>query len=96
MAELAQRGGSWIRRCGRRTLEEDHERWLVTWEVRHVEKRKSLGVRPGDRVKVRFGFRDVEGVVTSVWGGQVHVQLDIDGADEPVAGLYDERQLALL
>ena len=48
---------------------------------------------PGDRVSVQFGHRIVEGTVTSVDGGRVHVALDIDGTDEPVAGLYRESEL---
>ncbi|MBD0022087.1 hypothetical protein GII33_02090 [Gordonia pseudamarae] len=50
-------------------------------------------IKPGDHIRVHFGGRLVYGVVTSVRGGRVHVQLDVEGADEPVAGLYEEKQL---
>lgn len=59
-----------------------------------MTKYKDPALKPGDRIKVRFGHRYVTGVVTRVRGGQVHVELDIDGTDEPVSGLYDEKQLA--
>jgi hypothetical protein len=55
--------------------------------------RKDHVLGPGDRVRVRFGHRIVEGTVTSVDGGRIHVALDIDGTDEPVAGLYRESEL---
>jgi hypothetical protein len=47
----------------------------------------------GDRVRVKFGGRIVEGTVMSVRNGRVHVALDIEGADEPVGGLYKQDQL---
>lgn len=59
-----------------------------------MNEHKDAALQPGDRIRVRFGRRLVDGVVTSVRGGQVHVALDIDGTDEPVSGLYDENQLA--
>jgi primosomal protein N' len=59
-----------------------------------MNEHKDAALQPGDRIRVRFGRRLVDGVVTSVRGGQVHVELDIDGTDEPVSGLYDENQLA--
>ncbi|MEP9415340.1 hypothetical protein ABLE92_13455 [Gordonia sp. VNQ95] len=55
--------------------------------------RKSPAIKPGDHIRVDFGGRLVYGVVTSVRGDRVHVQLDIEGTDEPVAGLYEEKQL---
>jgi hypothetical protein len=58
-----------------------------------MAQRKTL--RPGDRVNVRFGDRMVPGVVTRVSGDRIHVALTIDGADEPVASLYRNDQLAL-
>lgn len=48
---------------------------------------------PGDRIKVLFGNREVEGVVTQVRDGRVHVDLLIEGADEPVGSMYREDQL---
>jgi hypothetical protein len=58
-----------------------------------MAQRKAL--RPGDRINVRFGDRVVPGVVTGVSGDRVHVALTIEGADEPVAGLYRNDQLVL-
>jgi primosomal protein N' len=57
-----------------------------------MAQRKAL--RPGDRVDVPFGDRVVPGVVTQVSGDRIHVALTIDGADEPVASLYRNDQLA--
>jgi primosomal protein N' len=48
---------------------------------------------PGDRIKVRFGNRTVEGIVTRVRGDQIHANLLIEGADEPVPSLYRGDQL---
>ncbi|MFF3571690.1 hypothetical protein [Nocardia jiangxiensis] len=59
-----------------------------------MRKKQRHTLRPGDRVRVPFGHRIVEGTVTSVDGGRIHVALDIDGTDEPVAGLYRESELA--
>lgn len=56
--------------------------------------RKDHMLEPGDRVRVQFGHRIVEGTVTSVDGGRIHVALNIDGTDEPVSGLYRESELA--
>lgn len=58
-----------------------------------MSTRSASTPRPGDRIKVRFGRRVVDGIVTSVRGDQVHVDLDIEGTTEPVAGLYNEKQL---
>jgi hypothetical protein len=58
-----------------------------------MRKPKNAALRPGARVRVRFGHHTVEGTVTSVEGGRIHVALDIDGTDEPVAGLYRESEL---
>lgn len=52
-----------------------------------------MALAPGDRIKVRFGNRIVEGVVTRVRGDQIHVDLLIEGADEPVSSLYRNDQL---
>ncbi|WP_156525552.1 MULTISPECIES: hypothetical protein [unclassified Gordonia (in: high G+C Gram-positive bacteria)] len=59
-----------------------------------MSSRKTSTIKPGDRIRVDFGGQLVYGVVTSVRGDRVHVQLDIEGTDEPVAGLYEEKQLA--
>nr|WP_176220363.1 hypothetical protein [Nocardia donostiensis] len=58
-----------------------------------MRKYKDPALRPGARVRVRFGGRIVEGVVTSAEGGRIHVALDIDGADDPVSGLYQASEL---
>lgn len=58
-----------------------------------MAKRKTL--RPGDRINVRFGDREVPGVVTRVSGDRIHVELTIEGADEPIASLYRNDELAL-
>ena len=49
--------------------------------------------RPGDRINVRFGDRVVPGVVTRVSGDRIHVELTIEGADEPIASLFRNDQL---
>ena len=54
---------------------------------------KDSALKPGDRVRVRFGRRVVEGTVTSAYADRVHVDLDIEGVDEPVHGLYLESEL---
>lgn len=51
-------------------------------------------LKPGDHVRVQFGDRVVPGVVTRVSGDRIHVALTIEGADEPIAGLYRNDQLA--
>ncbi len=48
---------------------------------------------PGDQVKVRFGGRWVPGVVTRVSGDRIHVELTVEGADEPISSLYRNDQL---
>ncbi|WP_179468429.1 hypothetical protein [Mycolicibacterium vinylchloridicum] len=48
---------------------------------------------PGVRIKVKFGGRWVPGVVTHVSGNRIHVDLTIDGADEPVTSLYRDYEL---
>jgi hypothetical protein len=60
-----------------------------------VSKQERHGLWPGDRIRVRFGGHLVEGTVVSVRNHQIQVALDIEGADEPFAGLYDEDQLML-
>ena len=59
-----------------------------------MSSRKSPAIKPGDHIRVNFGGRIVSGVVTSVRDEWVHVQLDIEGTDEPVSGLYEKKQLA--
>lgn len=54
---------------------------------------KDPALKPGDLIRVRFGRRMVEGRVTSVRNGRVHVELDVEGAEEPIAGLYRESDL---
>lgn len=49
--------------------------------------------KPGDRIKVRWGLDIAEGVVTSVSGDRIHVDLFIEGADEPVGALFRENDL---
>ena len=49
--------------------------------------------KPGDRIKVRWGLDIAEGVVTSVSGDRIHVDLYIEGADEPVGALFRESDL---
>jgi hypothetical protein len=55
------------------------------------KNRKAL--EPGDRVNVRFGNRVVPGVVTRVSGDRIHIELSVEGADEPVATLFRNDQL---
>lgn len=47
---------------------------------------------PGDRVRVPFGFHVLEGVVQRVSvsgiGVRVTVEVEIDGADEPIVSTY--------
>ncbi|RFZ61376.1 hypothetical protein DE4576_05472 [Mycobacterium marinum] len=57
------------------------------------KKRKPLA--PGDRINVRFGDRVVPGVVTRVSGDRIHIELTIEGADEPIASLFRNDQLVL-
>lgn len=45
---------------------------------------KEKPIRTGDRVRIRFGSRVVEGVVTSVRGNHLHVSVELDGADDPI------------
>jgi hypothetical protein len=40
-----------------------------------------------------FGDRVVPGVVTRVSGDRIHIELTIEGADEPIASLYRNDQL---
>lgn len=56
-----------------------------------MARRKAL--QPGDRINVRFGDRVVPGVVTRVSGEHIHVELTIEGADEPIASLFRNDQL---
>lgn len=56
-----------------------------------MAKRKAL--QPGDRINVRFGDRVVPGVVTQVSGDRIHVELTIEGADEPISSLFRNDQL---
>jgi hypothetical protein len=58
-----------------------------------VSTNKSPALKPGDRIRVSFGHRLVDGKVTSARDGLIHVELYIDGTDEPVTGLYRESQL---
>lgn len=53
----------------------------------------SRELAPGERIRVRFGGRVVTGTVTSVSGHRVHVELDIEGASEPLDALYRDDQL---
>lgn len=48
---------------------------------------------PGDRIRARFGDREVTGHVTRVSGHYVHVVLDIEGTEDPVTSLYRDDQL---
>lgn len=50
-------------------------------------------MQPGDRIRVRWGDREVAGVVTSVSGDRIHVDLTIEGADEPISALFRSDQL---
>jgi primosomal protein N' len=50
-------------------------------------------LKPGDRVRVRFGRRLVEGIVTSASDGRIHVPFRLEGADEPVSEFYRESEL---
>ena len=56
-----------------------------------MAKRAAPG--PGDRVKVRFGDRVVPGVVTRVSGDRIHVEMSIEGADEPISSLFRDYEL---
>ncbi|MFC8046027.1 hypothetical protein [Nocardia sp. NPDC057353] len=56
-------------------------------------ERKRRSLHPGDRIRVRFGRRLVDGTVTSVRNGHAHVSLDIEGTDGPVGGFYPESSL---
>ena len=49
----------------------------------------------GDRIRVEFGGRGqfADGIVTRVYNGMVHVELDIEGTEDPVQGFYNEDQL---
>ena len=38
--------------------------------------------RPGDVVRIKFGHRTLEGVVTSVRGDTLHVSVQLDGAED--------------
>jgi hypothetical protein len=49
--------------------------------------------KPGDRVKVRWGLSIQEGVVTSVNGNWLHIDLDIEGADDPVPVFFPDDEL---
>jgi hypothetical protein len=53
----------------------------------------NVDLQVGDRVRVMFGGRIVEGTVTSVRDGRVHVALEIEGSDELFGGLYRQDQL---
>lgn len=54
---------------------------------------KRTALVPGDRIKVRFGDRIVPGVVTRVSGDRIHVELSIEGADEPISSLFRDYEL---
>ncbi|MFD3706635.1 hypothetical protein ACFWUP_26155 [Nocardia sp. NPDC058658] len=56
-------------------------------------KHKNSSVKPGDRVRVRFGGEIVDAMVTSVWLDRIHVTFSFEGSDEPVDGLYLESEL---
>ncbi|MCX5042291.1 hypothetical protein OG921_03670 [Aldersonia sp. NBC_00410] len=58
-----------------------------------MSKHNNPALEPGDRIRVRFGYRLVDGIVTSAQDGLIHVELDVDGTDEPVTGLYRESRL---
>lgn len=58
-----------------------------------ARRKKRRELTPGDRINVRFGDRVVPGVVTRVSGDRIHIELTIEGADEPVASLFRNDQL---
>ena len=59
-----------------------------------MARRKSRGMpAPGDWINVRFGDRVVPAVVTRVSGDRIHIELTIEGADEPIASLLRSGQL---
>lgn len=51
------------------------------------------GVKPGDPVRVVWGVSEVSGIVTSVSGNHIHVDMTIEGADGPISGLFRPDQL---
>lgn len=57
--------------------------------------RKARGPKPGDRVRIEFGTRTIEGVVTSVRGAHVHVEVQLDGADETIDRFVRQDALVL-
>jgi len=57
------------------------------------KSKTAKALKPGDRVRVHLGRRIVEGTVTSTDGGRIHVAISIEGAAEPVSGLYRASEL---
>ncbi|OHT80467.1 hypothetical protein BKG69_06035 [Mycobacteroides chelonae] len=57
---------------------------------------RDSSVRPGRRIEAKFGTGFAKGVIVGPRGRQfIEVSLDIDGADEPVTGLYRPDQIKL-
>lgn len=48
-------------------------------------------MQPGDRIRVHWGDREVAGVVTSVSGDGIHVDLTIEGAGRADLGALPQR-----
>lgn len=65
---------------------------MAARKVRKARK-APVALKPGDRVRVRFGHRVLTGTVTSADGDLIHVAVSVEGSDEPLAGLYRESEL---
>jgi hypothetical protein len=66
---------------------------MVTAKRKRVTARRNAAVhfKAGDRVRFKYGKREVEGTVTSTSGDRVHVEMHF--SDDPVPGLFRESEL---
>ncbi|MFJ2840017.1 hypothetical protein ACIO52_32045 [Nocardia sp. NPDC087230] len=71
--------------------EVDHMATTPAHRRRAAARNKTIHFKAGDRVRVTYGAREVKGTVVRVSNGRVSV--DLDFADEHVAGLFREEEL---
>ncbi|WP_431958461.1 hypothetical protein [Nocardia lijiangensis] len=68
---------------------------MATTKPKRAPARRNAAAhfKAGDRVRFKYGKREVEGTVTSTSGDRVHVEMHF--SDEPVSGLFRENELRI-